>query len=98
MKINLNKTKDDLSDFEKALSYEWLETNGLGGYASGSVFNLNTRRYHGLLVAAIHPPTDRMVLVSKMDETIISAEGNFELGCNDYGGVIHPNGNQFLQE
>jgi len=75
---------------------EWLETNGLGGWASSSITGCNTRRYHGLLVAATKPPTERMVLVSKLDETIIINDERFELGTNDYGDVIHPNGYHYL--
>ena len=49
-------------NLESALSREWLVTNGLGGYASGTVAGVNTRRYHGLLVASMNPPVQRMVL------------------------------------
>lgn len=75
---------------------EWLETNGLGGWASSSITGCNTRRYHGLLVAAVNPPVDRMVLVSKLDETIIINDQRFELGTNDYGDVIHPTGFRYI--
>jgi hypothetical protein len=54
------KTCDDL---EAALRREWLETNGLGGFASSTIIGLNTRRYHGLLVAATKP-VGRLVLLS----------------------------------
>ena len=66
--INLDRTV--FSDFEKAIQKEWLVTNGLGGYASSTVLGLNTRKYHGLLVAAFHPPGDRRVLLTKLDEEI----------------------------
>nr|HNH21543.1 amylo-alpha-1,6-glucosidase [Ferruginibacter sp.] len=82
---------------EDAAALEWLETNGLGGWSSSSVTGCNTRRYHGLLVAATVPPAERMVLVSKLDETILSGNQRFELGVNDYGGVIHPKGFTYLQ-
>jgi len=49
---------------------EWLETNGIGGYASSTIIGMNTRRYHGLLVAATQPPVGRMVLLAKMEETL----------------------------
>ena len=70
----LTKDKAALQDFTSASQYEWLETNGLGGWSGSSVIGVNTRRYHGLLVAAIKPPTDRMVLLSKLDETIVTDE------------------------
>lgn len=50
---------------------EWLATNGLGGYASGTACGANTRRYHGLLVAALDPPGQRTVLLSRLDEMVI---------------------------
>jgi len=63
---------------------EWLETNGLGGWAGSSIFSCNTRRYHGLLVAATKPPTERMVLLSKLDETVVVNNKRIELGTNVY--------------
>ena len=59
--------KDICSDFERASSREWLETNGIGGYASSTVSGANTRRYHGLLVAATQPPLGRVVMLSKFE-------------------------------
>ncbi|MFN7117589.1 MAG: amylo-alpha-1,6-glucosidase [Saprospiraceae bacterium] len=85
------------SKYEELSSKEWLITNGLGGYASSTVMGANTRRYHGLLVAAFNPPTDRRVLVSKVEETLDSKGESFELSTNRYPGVIHPQGFQYLQ-
>jgi hypothetical protein len=59
-----DKTSSHLS---RSRSREWLETNGIGGYASSTITGLNTRRYHGVLVAATKPPLGRMVLLSKED-------------------------------
>ena len=56
---------------EAALSAEWLEANGLGGYAASTLTGTNTRRYHGLLVAATRPPVGRAVLLSKVEETLV---------------------------
>jgi len=83
-------------DFKTGTSREYLETNGLGGWAGSTSVGCNTRRYHGLLVASTHPPTERMVLVSKMDETVVIGNNQFELGVNDYGSTIHPQGHQYL--
>ena len=77
---------------------EWLETNGLGGWASSSVIGCHTRRYHGLLVAATKPPAERMNLLSKLDETIIIGDDKYELSCNQYkASTIHPQGYNYLQ-
>ena len=93
--MQLKKDKETLHDYQEATHHEWLETNGLGGWASSSIIGCNTRRYHSLLVAAIVPPADRMALVSKLDETIVTPLGRHELGVNNYGGVIHPHGNDY---
>lgn len=93
----LKKSKEYLQSYTEAIQNEWLETNGLGGWAGSSIIGCHTRRYHGLLVAATKPPTERNALLSKLDETIIAGEERFELGVNDYGDTIHPTGNQYLK-
>jgi len=79
-------------DLSEACSREWLETNGLGGFASSTIAGLNTRRYHSLLTAAIRPPVGRFVLLSKLEETLVLAGQRFELSVNRYLGAIHPRG------
>ena len=73
-----------LSRFEQVIDKEWLITNGLGGYASSSVLGINTRKYHGLLVAALHPPGDRTVCLEKLDEDIIVGSDTYRLGTNEF--------------
>jgi len=92
--MQLKKDETSLRDFKEATRHEWLETNGLGGWASSSIIGCNTRRYHGLLVAALPTHLERMALVSKLEETITVNNEQFDLGVNNYGGVIHPDGNQ----
>lgn len=84
--------------FETASSREWLETNGIGGYASSSISGANTRRYHGLLVAATRPPLGRMVLLSKFEETLVIDGVRYELSSNQYPDKVHPVGVQYLRE
>ena len=79
--MQLKKDKFFLQDFNQAAECEYLETNGLGGWSGSSITGAHTRRYHGLFVAAINPPTDRMVLLSKLDETIVISDNRYELGC-----------------
>ena len=81
----------------QASQLEWLETNGLGGFASSTIAGLNTRRYHGLLVAATRPPVGRTVLLSKLEETLVIDEQRYDLSTNQYPGVIHPQGYQYLK-
>ena len=83
---------DVLRDLARASLREWLHTDGLGGYASSTVVGMNTRRYHGLLVAATRPPAGRMVLLSKLDETLTVDGQRYELATNAYPGATHPRG------
>lgn len=62
-------TKDKIANFNGGSKKEWLITNGIGGFAAGSLNGSNTRRYHGLLVAASRPPVDRHVIVSSLHES-----------------------------
>ena len=77
---------------------EWLETNGIGGFSSSTITGLNTRRYHALLTAATRPPVGRMVLLSKLEETLVVDGRRIELSCNRYPGVVHPRGYRYLKE
>ena len=83
---------------DEALKHEWLETNGLGGFSSSTVIGLNTRRYHGLLTAATKPPVGRVLLLSKLEETVVVNGARFDLSANRYPGVVHPQGFQYLIE
>lgn len=84
--------QENCRNLETALSREWLETNGIGGFSSSTITGLNTRRYHGLLTAATKPPVGRLVLLSKLEETLIIDGRRHELSANQYPGVVHPEG------
>ena len=71
---------------------EWLYTNGLGGYASSTIIGMNSRKYHGLLVAALNPPTERRVLVAKVEETILVGDKSHSLSTNQYPNTFYPDG------
>lgn len=86
-----------LSDFNKAIQKEWLITNGIGGYAASTVLGLNTRKYHGSLIAALNPPADRTVCLSKLDEDVILGNKTHRLGTNEFQNIIFPQGYQFLR-
>ncbi|HEX7286116.1 MAG TPA: amylo-alpha-1,6-glucosidase [Candidatus Angelobacter sp.] len=88
--------KSICTDFEQALSREWLETNGLGGFACGTVAGANTRRYHGLLTAALNPPGERTLLLSKLEETLVLRDRRIDLSTNEYPGAVHPRGYEHL--
>src|SRR5258708_4107989 len=82
-------------DFERSSHLEWLETNGSGGFAMGTVAGANTRRYHGLLVASLRPPVERHVLLSRLEEVV---EPDLQLATNAYPDAIHPQGYRNLIE
>jgi len=72
---------------------EWLEADGLGGFASGTVSGVRTRRYHGLLLVATTPPTGRMMLMNGFDAWVETAAGRQAISAQRYGAdVIHPDG------
>src|SRR5438552_18118768 len=81
-----------------AMGREWVVTNGLGGYASGTVAGVNTRRYHGLLVAALNPPVERTVLVAGSVDWVTYDGHTFPLSAHEYAdGTIDPRGYRHIQ-
>src|SRR5215469_14217891 len=95
---NLRLGREICTDVQTGLDHEWLVTNGLGGYAAGSILGATTRSYHGLLVAALRPPVARTVLIAKIDEEVELHDGQLlKLGVNEYhDGSIDPQGYQYL--
>lgn len=85
-----------LTEYGAASRREWLVTNGAGAYAMGTLAGANTRRYHGILVAALTPPTGRRVVLSKLEEAAIAMGERFDLSANQYPGAIHPTGFRHL--
>ena len=81
-------TKEELSNFEDASRHEWIITNGIGGYASSTVIGLNTRKYHGLLVAAIGESGDRCLVLSKINESIDLNGKNYTISTNQCNNFI----------
>ncbi|MDB5294272.1 MAG: putative glycogen debranching enzyme, partial [Phycisphaerales bacterium] len=95
MSSTVNQNPD--VDLDGLMAREWLAANGTGGYASSTACGLNTRRYHGLLVAAMTPPARRMVLLSRVEETLRCGGREYHLACNEYPGAIWPNGHELLR-
>src|SRR5216684_8524960 len=85
-------------NLDSALRREWLETNGLGGFSSSTITGLNARRYHGLLTAATRPPVGRVLLLSKLEETLVAGDHRIDLSTNQYAGAVHPHGYELLTE
>ncbi len=85
------------SELDSLIEREWLAVNKIGGFACSTVPGLNTRKYHGLLVAAMTPPVRRMVLLSRVEERVICDGWTSPLACNEYPGAFHPRGDQSLR-
>ncbi len=79
-------------NFSKASTREWIETNGLGGWASSTICGINTRNYHGMFVVATNPPVGRVVILNKLEETIVINDKKHELQVNQFPGTVCDNG------
>ncbi len=85
-------------DYEQGRTREWIVTNGLGSYASSTVIGLNTRAYHGLLIASLDPPVRRILFLSKFEERIEAGGREYLLPVNRYPGAIYPQGYTHLEQ
>ncbi|WP_432812211.1 amylo-alpha-1,6-glucosidase [Pantanalinema sp. GBBB05] len=93
MPVGIHFGREVCGVLDLAETREWLVTNGIGGYASGTIAGSLTRCYHGLLVAALNPPLGRTLLVSKLDDTVIYGDRFYSLCTNRWAGnVISPHG------
>lgn len=85
-------------DLDIAASREWLVTNGIGGYASGTVAGLLTRRYHGLLIAALQPPLGRTLMLTKLEEVVHYNDWVYPLSCDRWAdGSVDPQGYRHIE-
>ncbi len=90
--------RETCCSLDAACDREWLVTNGIGGFASGTIAGLTTRRYHGLLVAALKPPLGRTLLVAKLEETAQYDGEEFALFADRWaGGTVNPHGYNHLE-
>ena len=91
--------RDVCVDIDQAIGKEWLVANGIGGYASSTIAGINTRRYHGLLVAALEPPVARTVLLANINEEAEIDGRTYYIAANEYAGErIHPAGFVHIEE
>lgn len=96
MRYSLDESK--CRNLEVSARREWLLTNGIGGYAMGTASGINTRRYHGHLIAALEPPAKRTMLLASI-EAAVQTDGNpIGLSTNQYPGAIHPEGFHYLTQ
>lgn len=79
-------TRENLTDFKKNIRREWAITNGIGGYAGGSVTGACCRTHQGYLIASLHPPVERYMVFSKTNETFFCGEETFCLEVSQHAG------------
>lgn len=88
--------EDDLR-LNRAVTFEYLYTNGLGGYSSSTVVGLNTRGYHGLLVSSLNPPVERWLTVARVYEAIGTSQGEWNLGTEENEEGMSLRGYRFMK-
>lgn len=87
----------ECGNLEVSTRREWVLTNGIGGFSMGTASGINTRRYHGLLVAATRPPSTRMVLLAAIDAFVQSDGNPVGISNNQYPGAVFPEGYHYLR-
>ncbi len=96
MQFVFNRT--DCQNLRKSLRKEWIETNGLGGYASSSLVCCNTRKYHGLLSVELSNPPGRFVLLSTLEESMLIGDKEASFSCRKHPAVYYTRGHEYLYE
>jgi predicted glycogen debranching enzyme len=89
---------DICRDLSESSSREWLETNGIGGFACGTVSGANTRRYHGILTAAADAPLGRLRCVSRVEETLLIDGRRYDLSTNHFPNAVFPKGYSYIKQ
>lgn len=83
--------------FKAGIEREWVTTNGIGGYAGSSIIGAHTRKHHGLLIASLHAPTERFLVLSKVNETLKMNGKEYGLAAAQRKGGVYEEGQKFLQ-
>ena len=76
------KNTNEIFTLEKGIQKEWVITNGIGGFASSTSIGINTRKYHGLLIAPLTPPARRYLILSKLDESLEIENKKYDIYSN----------------
>ncbi len=83
--------------FREGIQREWVITNGIGGYAGSSIIGAHTRKHHGMLIASLHAPTERYMVLSKIHESLDFGGKKYSLKTNQRVGKKYENGQDYLQ-
>ena len=96
MPMSYSFSESNCQNFALSSRQEWLLANGIGGFAMGTLAGVNTRRYHGLLISALTPPTERTLVFAACDAFAVSGKKKLPLSSNQYPGAIYPAGYQSI--
>lgn len=96
--MTIKMQRETCRDLSRALDIEWLETNGIGGYASSTILCCHTRKYHGLLVAELHDPPGKYVLLSKFEDSTVKDDAETFFCTHKYQGAVYPDGLRHITE
>ncbi len=96
--MDFSFSRDECLNLERSLRVEWLETDGLGGYAASTILDCHSRKYHGLLTAPVPDAGGTYVLLSKVEAAIITHGNTFRFSTNKYPGVFDPTGHKYIEE
>ena len=83
--------------FSSGIEREWVITNGIGGYAGSSIIGAHTRKHQGMLIASLHAPTNRVLILSKINEEIKIGENSYSFATNQRPGGFNEEGQKYLQ-
>ena len=89
--------KGQMKTFQSAIEREWVITNGIGGYAGSSIIGAHTRKHHGMLIASLHPPVERYLILSKLNEFFQIGTKQISLKTNQRPGWQNEEGQVYLQ-
>jgi predicted glycogen debranching enzyme len=90
--------RDKLQNFDFSIGKEWLEINNLGAYACSTLYGLNSQCYHGLLAVSSGSLNDRLILLSKFEDSVFIEHHIYEISANQYTGAIYPDGYKYLRQ
>ncbi|MCP4677946.1 MAG: glycogen debranching protein [Deltaproteobacteria bacterium] len=88
--MSIKIRKQVCADTSRALEMEWLDTNGIGGYASSTILGCHTRKYHGLLVARLAEPRGKFVLLSKLEDSLFFDDEELFMTAHQYSDTLFP--------
>lgn len=87
----------EAGNVERGIYKNWIVTNGLGGFAAGTIIGANNSKYHGLLFAALRPPGERTLLLAKLEEEVLLRGKSYQLGANETATGVYPTGFKYIQ-